>query len=82
LNRENTVDISEFQELFPKLKDVDVRRSAAPPTVQAAMKDLKIALEELSRCETGTRSKADWETTRNELLIEIRRLIRTASQRS
>jgi hypothetical protein len=76
------VDIAEFQKLFPELKDVDVRRTAALPTVQAAMEDLKIALVELSRCETGTRSKANWETTRDELLIEIRRLIWTASQRS
>lgn len=74
------MDAEQLSKLLPELDQSDVHRATRLPRVQAAMKDLKLALVELSLCEAGTKSRRDWETTKDELLMEIKRLTKNARQ--
>ncbi|MFC3615492.1 hypothetical protein ACFORG_17180 [Lutimaribacter marinistellae] len=62
--------------LFPDMCARVLTAAYDHPGVRAAIRDLDEVLWRIARCEEETRARADWETTRDELLAEIRRLVK------
>ena len=72
----------QLQKLFPDLDASELKRAVENPAVRAASEDLNIALSELARSGTTQIDRQDWETTRDELEAEIRRLSLSMGRKS
>lgn len=68
------MNCKELHSLIPELSEKTLSRALLHENVREAVYDLDESLRYLESCQEKSATRKDWETTRDELLNEIRRL--------
>jgi hypothetical protein len=68
------MNCKELHALIPELSEDALSRVLSHENIREVVKDLDQSLRHLKRCQENSAARKDWETTRDELLAEIRRL--------
>ena len=68
------MNCKELHALIPELSENTLSRALSHENVREAVYDLDESLKHLKSCQEKSAARKDWETTRDELLTEIRRL--------
>ena len=70
------MDQSDIQRVLSDLDEAALAKVMKLQSVRDAMKDLETVEAHLASCSDNLKEREDWETTKTELLAEIKRLTR------
>ena len=74
------MDTKQLKLLIPDIDLEALYASSTSPLIEAVLHDLNVATRELTKCEQDAGMQRQWKQTRNELLAEIRRLVRVEEE--